>query len=429
MSRLSDFFKSDIFRNVGKLLSASVIAQVIGLLVYPVLTRLYTPDDFGLLTLFLNIGNILVILATAEYHYAIVLPKEEKEARAVVHLGFLLLVVMTAVVGVSTLFSHQIAAVFKQPELARYYWLMPVMVFFMGLWNLLNYWYIRRKEYTRISGYQFSLSLLSAGSKMGFGFGGLTGGGLIWSMVIAPLLSCLLSISLAFKRAIRPLFGFDAQATRQMAKQYKNFPLFTLPRDFVNLLVGQLPVFVLTPCFGTRDVGFWGMAVLLGFAPISMITKAIYQVLYQYTTERVHNRLPLMSLMRRFTGWTSLIVVPGFALLYCFLPWLTSLLFGQEWAPSGHMIRWMLPWLFMVALTSSTSFLSDVFMKQKVGLYYEILLAVLRVAGVGLGVWMHSFTWAIAGYCIGSAIAVGAQYLWLMQLCRQYDSTLPSETT
>lgn len=424
MSRITAFFRNDIFRNVGKLLSASVVAQVIGLLVYPILTRLYSPDDFGLLTLFLNIGNILVILATAEYHYAIVLPEEEKDARATFHFGFFLLLMMTALVALSVIFSTQIAAVFKAPDLARHYWLMPIMVFAMGLWNLLNYWYIRRKEYTRISGYQFSLSTISAGTKIGFGYGGCLSGGMIWSMVIAPVVSLALSISLAFKKAIRPLSEVDKTLVVQMARRFRNFPLFTLPRDFVNLLVGQLPVFVLTPCFGSRDVGFWGMAVLLGFAPISMITKALYQVLYQYTTERVHSRQLLMPIMRKFTGWTALVVLPGFAVLFMILPWLTALLFGAEWEPSGHMIRWMLPWLFTVALTSSTSFLSDVFMKQKVGLYYEILLASLRVVGVSAGVVCHSFTVAIAGYCIGSAIAVGAQYIWLLSLCRTYDRSL-----
>ena len=59
-------------RNVAKLLSANVVAQVIGLLVYPILTRMYTPEDFGLMNLFVSIGSVLVILATAEYYYAIV---------------------------------------------------------------------------------------------------------------------------------------------------------------------------------------------------------------------------------------------------------------------------------------------------------------------------------------------------------------------
>ncbi|MGN1239473.1 MAG: oligosaccharide flippase family protein, partial [Paludibacteraceae bacterium] len=66
--------RSELVRNSAKLLSANVIAQAIGLLVYPILTRLYSPEDFGLLNLFLSIGGVLVLLSTAEYQYAIVLP-------------------------------------------------------------------------------------------------------------------------------------------------------------------------------------------------------------------------------------------------------------------------------------------------------------------------------------------------------------------
>ena len=72
--------KSSGVRNFTKLLSANVVAQVIGLVVYPILTRMYAPEDFGLLNLFMSIGGVLAILSTAEYYYAIVLPKEEKDA-------------------------------------------------------------------------------------------------------------------------------------------------------------------------------------------------------------------------------------------------------------------------------------------------------------------------------------------------------------
>ena len=61
---VSKIWNSPFARNVGKLLSANIFAQVLGFLVYPILTRLYAPEDFGLLNLFVNIGNILVLLAT-----------------------------------------------------------------------------------------------------------------------------------------------------------------------------------------------------------------------------------------------------------------------------------------------------------------------------------------------------------------------------
>ena len=176
MRSFSYIFRSELIRNAGNLLSASVVAQLIGLLVYPLLTRLYSPDDFGLLTLFLQIGNVLVMLTTMEYHYAIVLPDNEQDAQNVMRLCFRLLALSTMVVAVSVLFRDPIAALFNSPDLARFYPLMPLMVFALGLWNMLNYWYIRRKAFSRMSGYQYVQIVFSAGGKLGFGYGHIFGG-------------------------------------------------------------------------------------------------------------------------------------------------------------------------------------------------------------------------------------------------------------
>ena len=194
-----------------------MVAQLIGLLVYPLLTRLYSPDDFGLLTLFLQIGNVLVMLTTMEYHYAIVLPDNEQDAQNVMRLCFRLLALSTIVVAVSVLFRAPIAALFKSPDLARFYPLMPLMVFALGLWNMLNYWYIRRKAFSRISGYQYVQSVLSAGGKLGLGYGHVFGG-MIYAVVFAPVLACFVSISLAFKKHLK-IFGESchSQGSRKVA--------------------------------------------------------------------------------------------------------------------------------------------------------------------------------------------------------------------
>lgn len=152
---------SDLVSNAAKLFSANVLAQAIGLLIYPALTRMYAPEDFGLMNLFLSIGGVLVLLTTMEYYNAIVLPQSEREGVAMAHVGLCGVAVVCLLTILSVLFSGPIANAFKTPELADWYWLMPVYVFTMGCWNVLNYWYIRRNEYSRIQGFQVSQSLLS----------------------------------------------------------------------------------------------------------------------------------------------------------------------------------------------------------------------------------------------------------------------------
>ena len=420
-SKWSQIWSSASVKNVSKLLSANIIAQVIGLLIYPILTRLYSPEDFGLFSLFISIGGVLVLLAGLDWFNAIVLPKTDEEARPIVHISLIAILALTVVLFASIPFAPSIAAIFKAPQLASYYWMMPLYVCLMSVWNVLNYWYIRRKAYGRISGYQISQSLFSAGYKAGFGWIGVLQGGLIYSSILSPLCSLIISISLSAKKHLRMLCTWNWSACREAAKRYSNFPKFSLPHSLVNNIAGQLPVLLLTPFFSVREIGFWSMAILLAYMPISTITRAIYQVFYQKVTELVNARQPILHLFRRFTNWTLVVSCVFFAGLWFVLPALTQWLLGAEWRIVGEYIRWLLPWLVCNILFTTTNFLFDVFSKQKAGLYFEILLAVLRLGGLLVGIAYGSFEIAIIGFAIGSAIGNIAPFLWTMWLVRNYE--------
>lgn len=187
--------------------------------------------------------------------------------------------------------------------------MMPILVFVLGGWNILNYWYIRCARYDSVSAYQLSQSILSAGGKLGFGYAGQLSGGMIYSTVLAPALSLLLSL-LRSRKIVANLATFSWTKTIETARKYRNLPFYSLPRSFINMLAGQLPVLLLTPVFGSKYVGWWSMALLLGFIPISVITKSVYQIMYQYTTERVNNNLPIYTYFQRFTLLVLAIGIP-----------------------------------------------------------------------------------------------------------------------
>ena len=419
-----NLIKSSGARNFAKLLSANVLAQVIGLIVYPILTRIYSPEDFGLLNLFLSIGGVLAILSTAEYYYAIVLPKEEQEAENVFGVGVLWLIATTVLIGISIAFAKPISLLFKSPNLASYYWLMPLYVFAIGAWNLLNYWYIRHKEYNPISHYQVSQNILSAGGKLGLGLGGIFQGGMIYSVVIAPMISLASSWLYARKTLLPALRRMSWREVGEQAKVYRNFPCFVLPRSFVNMLAGQMPVLLLTPFFGGEAVGFLSLAILLGYTPIGTITRAIYQVMYQHTTEQVHEQKPIGQIFRKFILSASAIIIPVFVGLWFVLPNLTAWLLGSEWHVSGEYIRWMLPWLYVSLLSCSINYLFDVFMKQNWGLFFEVILAVMRVAGLYIGVRAGDFMLSIICYSLFTTLALVVQIVWMLLQVRRYDRSL-----
>ena len=359
-------------KHSARLLSANVMAQVIGLAVYPLLTRLYSSADFGLLHLFLSIGGVLVLLACCEYHYAVVLPHDEERSLALVRWTVVLVTAMTVLLLLTLPLSGVIADGFEVPELARWWWLMPLFVLFSGLWNVLNYWYIHTTRFKHIGAYQVSLSVLSAGNKLGFGYAGWLRGGLVLSVVIAPLVALLMQLAAMGRELISLFKTWDWQQMRRVAREYKNFPLFNLPRALVNTFGASLPVWLLTPYFGLELVGYFSLAITAAFLPMNIIARSCYQVLYGQVADMVGQHQPVRGLVAKFVLWTALPLLFVLPVIYLFVPELVSLLFGAGWEMTAEVIRRLFPYVALTPLCGALCFVSDVFMRQKMAMWLEV---------------------------------------------------------
>ena len=423
-NKISAIVSSSSTRNVGKLLSANIIAQVIGFIIYPLLTRLYTPEDFGLFNLFTSIAGVLTIITTAEFQYAIVLPKEEEKARALVHFSMILLVGTSLLIGFIIPFAQPIADLFKAPDLAHYWWLLPFSVLGLGLWNILSYWYIRRSSFNRVSGYQMTQSLFSAFGKIGFGRIGWLQSGMILASVLAPLLSLLISISLAWKTCIRELFSIEWKQLKQAAREYSNFPKFSLPRALVNTVSISLPIWFLTPQFGLEQVGQLSLAMMAAVLPFSLFARACNQVLYQRITGLVQQQKNIRSLLQTFIVWTSVAMIIGMTVVYIFLPQMVTIIFGAKWIESADIMRRLFPYLMLTPICGSICFLSDVFGKQKTAMWMETGYTIVLVLVLALGVHLCTFTNCVSLFAWTKFIYLAVQLVWFLTLVRTYHKFL-----
>jgi Membrane protein involved in the export of O-antigen and teichoic acid len=421
---MTNIFRSPMVRNAGKLLSANVIAQAIGILVYPLLTRMYAPEDFALLSLFTSIAGVLVLVATAEYQYAIVLPKSDEHARALAHVCVLLLLAMTALICLSLPFAAPIAAMFKAPALATYWWMMPLSVLGLGLWNILNYWYIRRRAFTRASGYQITQSVFSASGKIGLGALGWLQGGMIAATVFAPLLSLLINGALAWRKYLSELLHPCRCDMRFVAREYANFPKFNLPRALVNSVGLALPVWLLTPHFGLAEVGQLSLAMMAAFVPLNIIARACYQVLYQRVAELVQRRQSIARVLWRFSLWMAVAFLIGLTAVYIFVPQLVTFIFGAEWLEAADIIRALYPYIVLTPICGSVCFLSDVFAKQKTALWMETGYVAALALALLVGIHTNDFIRTVALFAWVRCAYLAAQLLWYVALSRNYNRTL-----
>jgi len=414
---------NNLLKNSAKLLSANAFAQILGIIIYPILTRLYAPEDFGLLNLFLSVASILIMFSTAEYQNAIILAKDEKTAVAVSYVCAIGISIVTALLLLSLPVSSHIVGLFKAPELASVYWMLPLFILLSGVWVVLNYWFTRRGAFSHISGYQVSQSVLSAGIKTGLGYAPACPTGLVIGSVSAPLLALIGGISIGRKH-LRPLLHIPSRDDiRAALREFRRFPIYSLPRNLTNTIGGNLPTILLVPAFGLTQVGFYGMVLTLAFRPIQLIVGSIYQPLFQQVSNAVHERQSIWATHTRYLksmGALCLFFIP----IYFITPWLVKWLLGNDWAVTADMIRLSLPWLAMMFIGAPLAYISDVFGKQKIAFRIEVVYLLLRIASILIGIHTGDILLAIALMSASGTLIIAFQVLCYVKWIREYERTI-----
>ena len=155
--------RSSFFSNVLKLVSGTTLAQLITILTAPIISRLFAPDDFGVLTVFTSLIGIISIVICLRYEYAIMLPEDDGDAANLFALCLAMAFGISGAVAVFLLFTgHSLANLLKSPELYAFFWLIPIGLLIQGLFAALNYWNSRTKHFGRLSIARVAASLTTS---------------------------------------------------------------------------------------------------------------------------------------------------------------------------------------------------------------------------------------------------------------------------
>ena len=412
--------RSTLLRNASQLLTANVVAQAVALAVYPLLTRLYSADDFGIFNLFLSIGGILVLIATAQYEYAIVLPRSHRQGAWCMQAGMATTAITVAVATLSIPFAGGIERLFDAEGLARLWWLMPVYVATTALWALCNFWLLRHDRFDRVASYQVDQSLLNAGMKTAAGKLSI-GGGLVYGSVVAPLLAMVITLWRTPRSLWQRVCHIEKRGIRAAARRYRNFPYFTLPKALTDSLAANLPLLVLAPVFDLATVGFIGMALTLAHRPINIICSSVNKALYQLSAQQVQQRQSIRRLIVRYSLGTVAVSLPLFVALYFVLPQLCGWLLGASWETTGHYIRLMLPWLLAVLVSNAINFIPDLFGQQRGLFFFSLARLVLQGTALAIGIAYQSAMMAMGLYFSVAAVVLVVLVAWFFVIVNRYE--------
>ena len=397
------FIKNDIIANVGKLFSANLLVQLLALATYPVLSRLFTPADFGLLALFLSIGDIVGRMSTLSLEEAVLLPKRDKEAYSIVGVGAYAVGVVALLTFLFVLFNRFVVEVVEYPDS---FFLLPVYVFVVGLLQLCAFLFNRYKLYKEISFSISGMGVANALFRLGSGFFRLSYAALIVSTLLSQVVSLAIYVVGMVKRGLFRLFSFPTYGeTKRVLAEYRQFPCYVMTRNFLNSLSGNLPLFMLIGAFGSTEVGLYSMAFTLAFRPVNVFSGSVYRVLFEKFSGLKNRGDQMMPIFAWYLKVVFAMALPVFLLAGYFAEELFGFVLGAEWGSSGGYFRIILPWIFMVLLSTPLASVALIFAKQKCAFWIDVVYLLLRVGALSVGIFFADMPLAL-GLFSASGVAV-----------------------
>lgn len=415
---------SELVRNSSLLISGNVLGMGASFLIMPLLSRLYSDADFGLFALMMSLTGILSLVATGKYEEAFVLTKRNDEATHL--LSFLMLLQLLAGVGLFLLllfFRAPILELVNMEALMPYWWLIPLIVVLLGVYNILSSLANKVKHYKSIASAGLLLNLLNAVAKVAAFFVLPHAGGLFAGQMSGQLLACLPFYKLSL--FLRDMFSVKYRQLKAVALRYRDFPVYNMPQSVLNSFSMNLPYLVLGGFFGEAKLGLFFMGFNIIFRPITLISNSIYQVMYEKVNGMIREKTAISPIIYGFWKKTVFYMTPCFLLVFLLAPWLFKVVFGAEWEESGHYFRYILPWMLGMLVSMPTGFLPLLFNRQRTAMILSISYFACRIAALAVGIWLQDFNLCILSFSLVGLLFMVITLIWYRSLVKRYEGSLP----
>jgi len=384
------------------LMSGTLIAQVVMLISIPILTRLYTPTEFGLYSTFLAIVTIIGSVSSLKYDQAIMLPKSNRDAEALLFLSTILTVAITllSILGIF-LFYDSILAYFNGSTFVVA--LVPIGIFLIGMVQIFNAYSSRNQFYKTLSGVRV-LNSFSIVSIQGFSRYIMSLDGLIVGRLFADFISLFVLIRFHLKRQTFYLSRLSKRRIKINAKRHDDFPKYQSFTVFFSALSQNIPILFLGSFFSPEIAGFYALTIRVLYAPIGLIGKSTKEVYYQKASRMFAEGENFFNLYVKTTfGLFKLFIIPFFIIIF-FGEDIFTLVFGEKWQMSGVYSQILIFWFILLFTNSSSVATFSILSVQKTQMILEIILAFNRFLAIYIG--FYFFNSAIVSIQLFTLISV-----------------------
>ncbi|MFA0132033.1 lipopolysaccharide biosynthesis protein [Vibrio splendidus] len=343
---------SNIYKNILVLASGSIMARIISIVSIPIISRLYSPADMGVLSAFVSLTAILVAFTSLRYSVVIPLPRTLGYALNASVLCLIILSVISFFMFIITLLYYStLFQLFNLSNLNDYWYLLPLSVFLFGLAEILNIWAVRCKSFKLISVANVFQSSIGSLSKIAFGLFSANPFGLIIGQILVQA-GCVITLSKSYF-SIYDKKKISIKKMIFIARYYIDIPKFRLPSQVLLSLSANMPILFFSSYFGSETTGQVGLALMVLSLPISLIGQTIGQAFYgEIASIGRKDPIKIQRLSRDILKKLLFISLLPFIVLVIFGEDLFKFVFGPEWTDAGQYARIMS--LYIIANLASS---------------------------------------------------------------------------
>lgn len=381
---MTKYFFDEFAKNVVLIASSTFFIYGLMYLGIPILSKIYGPEEYGKYTTIFSFIMLSSIIASAKYEVAILLPSKDEDALIIMKLCMVISVLFSCII----VFLLNILNFYHFEFLTKFYYLFGfntalLIGFYICLITantiLLN-WISRNKNFKILS--------LSRFIRFGTALSVSISGGLLYKsyymLLIGDIIGLIISsIVIYFWSSINNFsqYKFDFHVITSLAKRYREFPLFSLPSTFLNKMISQSPIFLLSYFFTPIHVGNYGMCERLLSAPASLISEAISNV---FRGELSSSKNPLYKKNTFYKVLQRLVIIafPIFTILFFFGSHILNYMFGNQWELAKVYSKLLVLPLFFQFIFTPLTFVLFYFEKQKLEFKIQIFAFLLLIVSI-----------------------------------------------
>jgi O-antigen/teichoic acid export membrane protein len=415
--------KSEIVRSSTILISGTVIAQLVSILLQPILRRLYTPESFGILSAYLSIIGMIVILCSLRYDDTIVLPKSDKESINLVGLSLFIsfcfnLLILILVLILGSKFKSFLNLPDNFPVKILY--IIPVGAFLFSIYQSLNSWLIRKKKYVSVSVNKLVRRSSEGSAQIIFAFL-KSFNGLIYSDIIGQATNAATAAIQSRKYGLN-LNLLSLTKIKYVFRKYSEFPKFNLVPAFMSSCSYLLPPIFIVKFFSPETAGFFDLSKLLLSIPLALIASSISNVLLQRISEKFNRKESFMNDLMPVLFIVMTIAIVEIIAIVLFGDNLFKIVFGSQWITSGKISKIMV-WSFSLNFIASS--FTSIFVSMRKIKTYSIWQFVYFILILSLLLFKHlSFIDFLKIYVLIEVLCYLGITLVMFTIIYQYESSL-----